>query len=104
MALRLTIVSSNGPRLGTRSVKEFGPNGGTIGRSLECDWALPDSKRYLSSRHASIDFRSGSYYVIDTSMIGVFVNDADQAVGRGKPPRLFEGDRLCFRWHVTRCG
>ncbi len=94
MALRLTIVSSNGPRLGTRSVKEFGPDGGTIGRSLECDWVLPDPKRYLSSRHASIDFRSGSYYVVDTSMNGVYVNDAEQPVGRGKPQRLFNGDRL----------
>src|SRR5690606_22760110 len=94
MALRLTIAGTHGPKLGTLAVKEFGPNGGTIGRSLECDWALPDSKRYLSSRHASIDFRSGSYYVIDTSMNGVFVNDADQPVGRGKPQRLFDGDRL----------
>jgi len=94
MALRLTIVSNNGPSLGTRSVKEFGPNGGTIGRSVQCDWALPDPKRYLSSRHASIDFRSGSYYIVDTSMNGVYVNDAEQPVGRGKPQRLFDGDRL----------
>ena len=94
MALRLTIVGRNGARIGTSSVKEFGPGGGTIGRSLECDWVLPDTKRYLSSRHASIDFRSGSYYIVDTSMNGVYVNDAEQPVGRGKPQRLFDGDRL----------
>lgn len=94
MALRLTIVNAHGAKLATDSVKEFGPGGGTIGRSLECDWVLPDSKRYLSSRHASIDFRSGSYYIVDTSMNGVYVNDADHPVGRGTPQRLFDGDRL----------
>jgi type VI secretion system FHA domain protein len=73
---------------------EFGHNGGTIGRSLESDWVLPDGQRYLSSRHASIDFRSGSYYVVDTSTNGVYVNDAEQPVGRGNPQRLFTGDRL----------
>jgi len=73
---------------------EFGPNGGTIGRSLETDWALPDAQRYLSSRHASIDYRSGSYYIVDTSTNGVYVNDAEQPVGRGNPQRLFTGDRI----------
>ena len=73
---------------------EFGQNGGTIGRSLESDWVLPDGQRYLSSRHASIDFRSGSYYVVDTSTNGVYVNDSEQPVGRGNPQRLFTGDRI----------
>lgn len=73
---------------------EFGHAGGTIGRSLESDWVLPDGQRYLSSRHASIDYRSGSYYVIDCSTNGVYVNDAEQPVGRGNPQRLFTGDRL----------
>ena len=73
---------------------EFGQNGGTIGRSLESDWVLPDGQRYLSSRHASIDFRSGSYYIVDTSTNGVYVNDAEQPVGRGNPQRLFTGDRI----------
>ena len=73
---------------------EFGQTGGTIGRSLESDWVLPDGQRYLSSRHASIDYRSGSYYVVDTSTNGVYVNDAEQPVGRGNPQRLFTGDRI----------
>ena len=73
---------------------EFGHNGGTIGRSLESDWVLPDGQRYLSSRHASIDFRSGSYYVVDTSTNGVYVNDGEQPVGRGNPQRVFTGDRI----------
>jgi type VI secretion system protein len=94
MALRLQIISRHRQSLGERGSMEFGHNGGTIGRSLESDWVLPDSQRYMSSRHASIDFRSGSYYIVDTSTNGVYVNDAEQPVGRGNPQRLFTGDRL----------
>jgi type VI secretion system protein len=94
MALRLEIVSAHRQRLGERGVKEFGRDGGTIGRSLESDWVLPDTLRYVSSRHASIDFRSGSYYIVDSSTNGVYVNDSEEPVGRGNPQRLFDGDRL----------
>ncbi len=96
MGLRLEIISRHRQGLGERGAKEFGHDGGTIGRSLESDWVLPDSQRYLSSRHASIDYRSGSYYIVDTSTNGVYVNDAEQPVGRGNPQRLFSGDRLRF--------
>jgi type VI secretion system protein len=94
MTLRLQIISRHRQSLGDRAAMEFGQNGGTIGRSLESDWVLPDGQRYLSSRHASIDFRSGSYYVVDTSTNGVYVNDSEQPVGRGNPQRLFTGDRI----------
>jgi type VI secretion system FHA domain protein len=94
MALRLQIVSRQHQSLGERAKKEFSRDGGTIGRSLESDWVLPDGQRYLSSRHASIDYRSGSYYIVDTSTNGVYVNESDKPVGRGNPQRLFDGDRI----------
>jgi len=94
MSLTLEIVSREWRALGKDRVKTFGQDGGTIGRSLESDWCLPDTQRYVSSRHASIDFRSGSYYIVDTSKNGVFINGADVPVGRGKPQRLFPGDRI----------
>jgi type VI secretion system protein len=94
MALRLQVVSRHKQSLRERSTKEFGQDGGTIGRSLESDWVLPDAHRFISSRHASIDFRSGSYYIIDTSSNGVYINGSNQPVGRGNPQRLFPGDRI----------
>lgn len=94
MSLTLEIVSRQSRALGKNRAKTFGQDGGTIGRSLESDWSLPDGQRFLSSRHASIDFRSGSYYIVDTSKNGVFINDAEEPVGRGKPQRLFPGDRI----------
>lgn len=102
MGLRLEIISRQRQNLGERSVKEFGPDGGTIGRSLESDWVLPDGQRYLSSRHASIDYRAGSYYVIDTSTNGVYVNGAEKPVGRGNPQRLFSDDRIRIGDYVMR--
>jgi type VI secretion system FHA domain protein len=94
MALRLQVVSRHKQSLRERATKEFGQDGGTIGRSLESDWVLPDAQRFISSRHASIDFRSGSYYIIDTSSNGVYINGSNQPVGRGNPQRLFPGDRI----------
>lgn len=94
MSLTLKIISENRQALGELATKTFGQAGGTIGRSLEADWSLPDGQRFLSSRHASIDFRSGCYYIVDTSKNGVYVNGAEQPVGHGKPQRLFSGDKI----------
>ncbi len=94
MPIRLKITSYHARRLKDGHAKEFGIDGGKIGRSLESDWVLQDGKRYVSSHHAAIDFRSGSYYVIDTSRNGVYVNDETTPIGKGNPQRLFDGDRL----------
>jgi predicted component of type VI protein secretion system len=94
MPLRLKVVSSQQKRLGASHVREFAACGGSIGRGADNDWVLPDAKRYVSSRHAMIDYQAGAYYLVDTSRNGVFVNGDDTAVGRGHPQRLFDGDRI----------
>jgi type VI secretion system protein len=95
MALTLEVTShAQRQRLGDDVVRQFGREGGTIGRAEDNDWRLPDTERYISSHHATIDFQAGSYYLIDTSMNGVYVNGSDVPVGRAKPQRLFDGDVL----------
>lgn len=94
MPLRLSITSKNRDQLGEGQRVEFKACGGTIGRNADNDWVLPDPKLYVSGRHALIDFQSGAYYVIDTSRNGVYINGADEPVGRGHPQRLFDGDGL----------
>jgi type VI secretion system protein ImpI len=94
MSLRLQVISNHGESLGPNFEKEFAGTGGTIGRSLDNDWALPDSKRYLSSRHAMIECRAGDYYLIDTSRNGIYVNDSDDYIGRGQPLKLSDGDTI----------
>lgn len=92
--MRIEVTSKQKDSLGELHACEFGEDGGTIGRGLDNDWVLPDSDRYISSRHASIDFNKGSYYLIDTSSNGIYVNDSKTALGRRNPRRLFNGDRL----------
>lgn len=94
MPLQLEITSDHKNLLGDDYIREFGTNGGTIGRALENDWILPDPDRFISGRHATIDFRSGAWYLADTSTNGVYVNNETEPLGRGNPRRLFNGDRL----------
>ncbi len=104
MPLLLKIVSEHKDALGGDDVREFREDGGTIGRSLENDWILPDPDHFISGKHAAIDFQAGSYYLVDTSTNGVFVNDEETPIGRGNPRRLFNGDRLKmgeFEFQVT---
>lgn len=94
MPLHLRIQGDKGNRLGELQSRTFAACGGTIGRAPDNDWAIPDPHRYLSSRHALIDFQAGAYYLIDTSRNGVYLNGADTPIGKGHPQRLFDGDRL----------
>ncbi|MEM7431256.1 MAG: type VI secretion system-associated FHA domain protein TagH [Pseudomonadota bacterium] len=94
MALRLEIVSEHRTLVGDDCVREFFENGGTIGRSLQNDWILPDPDRYISGKHAAIDFKGGAYYLVDISTNGVYVNGDCEPLGKGNPRRLFNGDTI----------
>lgn len=94
MPLRLQVVSAHRESMGASYMQEFAACGGTIGRSLECEWPLPDSKRYISSKHAMIDYQGGAYYLVDLSRNGVYINSANAPVGKGNPQRLFDGDMI----------
>ena len=94
MPLRLRVTSDSKALPRNQRVREFPAVGGTIGRSPDNDWVLPDDRRYVSSRHAMIDYQGGAYYLVDTSRNGVYVNGADTPVGQGHPQRLFDGDKL----------
>lgn len=94
MALQLKIVSDHRELVGDDAEREFHEAGGTIGRALQNDWILPDPDRYISGRHATIDYKGGIFYLLDTSSNGVYFNDEVEPVGKGNPRRLFDGDRI----------
>ncbi len=96
MTLKLEIVSEHRDIVGEDAVREFQNGGGTIGRSLQNDWILPDPDRFISGRHATIDFKGGAYYLADTSSNGVFINGDCEPLGKGNPRRLFNGDVIRF--------
>ena len=93
MPLQLQIVSEHNEIVGDDAVRLF-REGGTIGRSLQNDWILPDPDRFISGRHATVDFKGGIYYLADISTNGVYVNDDCEPIGRGNPRRLFSGDKV----------
>jgi type VI secretion system protein len=85
MSLRLRIVSDHRRLLGDRSSIVFTVDGGTIGRSADNDWVLPDPLRYVSAHHARVQYRNGQYYLEDVSTNGVFVNDDDRPLAKASP-------------------
>jgi type VI secretion system FHA domain protein len=96
MTCQLEIVSEHRDIVGDDAIRVFREEGGSIGRSLQNDWILPDPDRYISGRHAAIDYKGGMYYLVDTSSNGVYVNGDCEPIGKGNPRRLFDGDVLRF--------
>ena len=96
MTLRLRVVSDHRRQLAERHTIIFGMSGGSIGRSSDNDWSLPDPLRYVSAHHARIHFRDGHFYLEDLSTNGVFVNDQTEAVAKlgSSGYRLKNGDVL----------
>jgi type VI secretion system protein len=92
MALRLRVVSEHAIRLGEQSTKVFGVHGGTIGRATDNEWILPDPERYLSGKHARVDFRAGTYVLVDTSSNGTYINGAQVPLGKYHDYQLKDGD------------
>jgi type VI secretion system FHA domain protein len=92
MALRLRVVSEHSTRLGPLATKVFGVHGGTIGRGTDNEWILPDPERYLSGKHARVDFRAGAYILVDTSSNGTYINGAQVPLGKYHDYPLKDGD------------
>ncbi len=92
MNLTLEIVSSNGASLGPARRKVFGPEGGRIGRSPECDWVLPNP--YISRHHATIRWISGTYYIESTGENGVAIGTPQAIVPKLERRALKHGDHI----------
>ena len=89
--LTLEVSSQQADALGADRRKTFGVDGGTIGRGASNRWVLAEG--YVSSRHASIEFSNGAFYIEDLgSRNGVFVND--RRLGPNAPCVLQSGDRI----------
>jgi len=102
--LRLKIVSDQRRSLAEHSSAVFSVEGGTIGRSADNDWVLPDPSRYVSAHHARVQFREGHFYLQDVSTNGVYVNDDMEPLAkRGSSGyRLANGDVLRMgEYHIV---
>lgn len=91
--LRLTLIGSFDTQAEERTrTVTAGPF--RIGRDADNDWILEDARRLISRHHCTIELKAGIFIVIDTSSNGLFLNNAEQPVGRGNTAILSDGDRL----------
>lgn len=92
MNLSLEIVSSNGRPLGPGRRKVFGPEGGRIGRSADCEWVIANP--YISRHHATIRWISGTYYIESTGENGVALGTAQAMIPKLERRPIRHGDRI----------
>lgn len=92
--MTLTLRIANRDRLENGSPTELVLNnrGAIIGRSLTCEWSLPDDSRTLSGRHCEIQSRSDEYFLIDVSTNGTFLGDSEERLSGSH--RVRPGDRF----------
>ena len=94
MPLTLSVTSYQRVSPGQEAVKVIDRQSASLGRAPDNDWVLSDPERVLSGRHCTIEYRDGGYFITDTSTNGIFINESQQRLGRGKSARLNDGDRF----------
>lgn len=92
MPLTLTVVRYRNQAYSEPFGTSFDAAGGSIGRASGSDWVLPDEEKIISGKHALIEYRDGGYVLVDNSSNGVYVNDAEEPVGKGNSIALHHGD------------
>ena len=94
MSLTLTLTSAHPVAAGVPTSRVVTSGRLSIGRAAGNDWVLPDPGRVISKRHCVIEGSGGTFHVSDHSVNGVFINAADQPVGRDQRCKLHHGDRI----------
>jgi type VI secretion system FHA domain protein len=72
--------------------RHFDRLGGALGRAVGNELVLEDPGKYISRVHARIEFREGSYCLLDVGSNPSLVND--RPVGPGRHVPLADGDRI----------
>lgn len=85
MELILEIVSDQQFADNTVVSKEFKTAGGIIGRAPDCDWIIPDPKRYVSGHHAMITTKNNQFYITDVSSNGTTLKNTGSKLPPGEP-------------------
>ncbi len=75
MSLTLKVLSFKNQPITEITSVAIGMEGGSIGRSEDNTLVLPDTEKFVSRHHASISYENGCYYLSDSSLSGIFIND-----------------------------
>jgi FHA domain-containing protein len=91
LMIRITVLSRLGKPV-SGPTAEFGPQGGSIGRSATNTLVLDDPERVVSRVQAQIVCREGHYYLLDRGSNPVECNG--RSLGNGCEAAIADGDRL----------
>ena len=94
MELRLNIVKAPTGVVPEKAQIVFGQQGGSIGRSADNDWVLPDPERYVSSHHCIVVFEDGNFFLEDSSTNGTYLDKRHEPIGDGNREVLRTGSRI----------
>ena len=90
--LKIRVVSFKGQALQVPMGREFGTDGGSIGREPNNLLILPDPDRRVSRTHAQVRSDRGGFILTDTGSNPLQINGSP--LGKGKSVYLTDGDRL----------
>ena len=97
--IHLVVIGAQGAQGGQPRSAQFGPTGGSIGRSNTNTLVLDD--RTVSRVHASIECRGGRFFIVDHGSNPLQHNG--RPLGNGNEAELNDGDSLtvgCFELTV----
>ena len=92
MQLILRILSYRNQPVPPAPAVAFGPEGGSIGRSLDNALVLDDPSKYISRVHARVLAQDGGFVLEDLGSNASVVND--RPLGKGQQATLAHGDRV----------
>ena len=93
MPLTVKVLSYKSQPLREQLSASFDREEGTLGRSSENHFILPDPEKFISHIHAIISYENGGYYLKDVSSNGTFVSNKNLRVHRDRV-QLEDGDEL----------
>jgi len=93
MALILKVLSYKGAPVPEEPSCTFDREGGSVGRSPDNRFVLPDPDKFISRKHGSIEYRNGVYSFTDSSTAGTYVVNKDLLLQHNTVP-LSDGDVL----------
>ena len=94
MSLTLKIIAPTKLIPGQSTEYCFDKLGGSIGRKPNNDFILLDPERYISSKHAIVEYSHDKYYITDTSTNGIYLNNSKVPLGSGNSEEIMNGDKI----------
>lgn len=85
-------IIKNGNDIPKKRNYHFKKRSGVIGRAEDSDFYLPDSKNFISSKHALIEYKKGAYFIKDISTNGTFLKSSSKKLTKNISTKINSTD------------